>query len=43
MVVHDIVRGAAWTIEETVKIDPRLRKHRPMTATAFARRHAIAA
>lgn len=42
-IVRDIVRAAAWTIEETAKVGPRLRKHRPMTATAFSGRYAIAA
>lgn len=43
VIVRDIVRAAGWTIEETAKVGPRLRKHRPMTATAFSGRYAIAA
>lgn len=43
VIVRDIVRAAGWTIEETAKIGPRLRRHRPMTATAFSGRYAIAA
>lgn len=42
-IVRDIVRAAGWTIEETAKAGPRLRMHRPMTATAFSGRFAIAA
>lgn len=42
-IVRDIDGAAAWTIEETAKVGPRLRKHRPMTAMAFSGRHAIAA
>ena len=38
MIVRDIIKAAAWTIEETAKIGPRVRKHRPMTATAFSYR-----
>jgi hypothetical protein len=36
MVVRDIAQAAKWTVEETAKIGPRLRKHRPMTAAAFS-------
>lgn len=43
VIVRDIVRAAEWTIEETAKVGPRLRRHRPMTAMAFSRRYAIAA
>lgn len=43
MIVPDLTKAAAWTIEETAKIGPRLRKHRPMTATAFSNRPAMAA
>lgn len=43
VIVRDIVRAAGWTIEETAKVGPRLRRHRPMTATAFSGRYAIAA
>jgi len=43
MIVRDITRAAEWTIEETAKIGPRLRKHRPMTAMAFSNRTAVAA
>lgn len=43
VIVRDIVRAAGWTIEETAKAGPRLRRHRPMTATAFSGRYAIAA
>lgn len=43
VIVRDIFRAAGWTIEETAKVGPRLRKHRPMTATAFSGRYAVAA
>lgn len=43
VIVRDVVRAAGWTIEETAKVGPRLRRHRPMTATAFSGRYAIAA
>jgi hypothetical protein len=43
MIVQDITKAAEWTIEETAKIGPRLRKHRPMTAEAFSSRPAMAA
>jgi len=42
-VVRDVRRAAEWTIEETAKIGPRLRKHRPMTTTAFASQSPILA
>lgn len=43
VIVRDIVRAGGWTIEETAKVGPRFRRHRPMTATAFSARFAIAA
>ena len=43
VIVRDIVCAGGWTIEETAKVGPRLRRHRPMTATAFSGRFAIAA
>ena len=43
MIVHELTKAAEWTIEETAKIGPRLRKHRPMTAKAFANPPAMAA
>lgn len=43
VIIRDIVCAGGWTIEETAKVGPRLRRHRPMTATAFSGRFAIAA
>jgi hypothetical protein len=36
MIVRDMAKAAARTIEETAKVGPRIRKHRPMTTTAFS-------